>query len=244
MYEKTYGTNYAETRDLGVAEIAKLIRTDIKDAVKAGDLPGKPVAYSVRIDRYSMGQSIDIIVKHADFDVFRIEIVEESWGGRNHRVYTDEARAVIRVLDKIHASYNYDGSEVLTDYFDVKYYGQVTFDGGSTAGEEPERPALYTKDEPVRLTVGSMSRSSLGEQPRLAPPTAASPSCGPVVVGRGTNGPASSLGEEERRWRCSISCSSSMAGRMRLHASTAPLARSVLCVAENGRTTRRSSRSS
>lgn len=41
---------------------------------------------------------------------------------------TDEAKAVYDRLDGLVQSFNHDGSDIMTDYFDVKFYGHVTLD--------------------------------------------------------------------------------------------------------------------
>jgi len=60
MYERVYGDKY--DGNLDVADIAKLIRADIKEARKAGELPDD-WKYSVRISRFSGGCSIDVAAK-------------------------------------------------------------------------------------------------------------------------------------------------------------------------------------
>jgi hypothetical protein len=41
---------------------------------------------------------------------------------------TPEARAIYDKVDSITNAYNRDNSDIMTDYFDVDYYGTVTFD--------------------------------------------------------------------------------------------------------------------
>jgi hypothetical protein len=47
-----------------------------------------------------------------------------------HKTQTAEARAAEEILRDIHRAYNHDNSDAMTDYFDVRYYGQVSFEGG------------------------------------------------------------------------------------------------------------------
>ena len=56
------GSKYENGVD--IATIAKLVRSDIKSAVASKSLP--VAKYSVRVSRYSMGQSIDIVVSALD----------------------------------------------------------------------------------------------------------------------------------------------------------------------------------
>lgn len=96
------GSKYEETKDLDIAEVAKLVRKDLA-ALK---LPVKP---SVRISRYSGGQSLDVSVKME----------------RNPEV----AKKIRAILD----SYNFDESDSQSDYFCVRFYGHVTFNDGALA---------------------------------------------------------------------------------------------------------------
>jgi hypothetical protein len=146
MYERHYGYRYDETKDLSTTEIAKRIREDIKVAKSEGLLPTR-WAYSVRSAYFSGGSSIDVTVRDcADAWV-------ECDGGQNchnvwcsarrdpayaahasaHQVLSDEAAAAKITLERIHNAYNHDGSEIQVDYFDVNYYGQVSFEDACRA---------------------------------------------------------------------------------------------------------------
>lgn len=158
MYEKTYGYKYQEPEAKGLgryasaADIAKLMRADIKREIADGMLPGAPVQYSVTSDSYSGGQSIDIKVKgwpqawqvcdgtepgtsHGCRNVWCSGRNDPAYahGAAPHQTLTVEARAVEMTLKRIHGAYNHDGSDVQTDYFDVRYYGQVSFEDADSA---------------------------------------------------------------------------------------------------------------
>lgn len=109
------GSKYQEQHD--VKEIAKLIRRDIK----AAGLPGK---IGVRISRYSMGQSItiDAVTPFATHhgDVTR-ENLERSQGIKCPWM-TREGHALYEALEKIGNAYNYDRSDLTTDYFDSAFH--------------------------------------------------------------------------------------------------------------------------
>lgn len=138
MYEKSYGYLYGEQKGLSLAEIAKRMRQDIKQAKTEGLLPLK-WKYSVRTDTYSGGGSICINVQEC----------ADAWISQDdtkctHDIYcnderhykgcpaakhlTDEAEAAGITLKRIHGAYNHDGSDAMTDHFDVNYYGSVGFD--------------------------------------------------------------------------------------------------------------------
>lgn len=123
MYERHYGSKYESLGGYAsAADIAKRMRADIKALVKAGHLPD--VTYSVRVDNYSMGRSINISIQGLKKAWETVEVYQ--WGYPQVReVLSVQGKWVERQVKKIHSSYNYDGSEVQVDYFDVNFYGQV-----------------------------------------------------------------------------------------------------------------------
>lgn len=169
MYERSYGYKYAEGGKLDTAAIAKLIRADIKTAVREGILPER-WAYSVRIDRFSGGSSIDVRVKSCA-DAWqacpgykigsRHDLPSGGWtatgcgnpwckaGGQHkdlpdaeyHDVLTEEASVAKLTLERIHNAYNHDGSDSMVDYFDVNYYGTVKFQTAWSARFEAKEKA-------------------------------------------------------------------------------------------------------
>lgn len=162
MYERTYGYRYDELGDHpSAAEIAKAMRADIKTAQAEGLLP-KHWTYSVRSDHGSMHQSVDIRVRdcpdawqtcdgtvpgsHRDHGdgISTATACPNVWckgrndpayahGAEEHEVLTEEAQAAKMTLQRIHSAYNHDGSDIMIDYFDVRYYGVVEFEDASSA---------------------------------------------------------------------------------------------------------------
>lgn len=136
MVETTYGAKYAETKDLTRAEVAKRIRADIKAAVRSGAVPKG--TYSVRTESYAGGGSINVTFKCPELSLhnaarIRWEIenpyVSFSTAPANIGVrepYSPEARGVIAQLEAIVAAYNYDGSDIQSDFFNVRFYGHVS----------------------------------------------------------------------------------------------------------------------
>jgi hypothetical protein len=112
---RQYGTHYAATADLDIAEIAKLIRRDIKNLGLA------PLKFSVRIDRFSMGQSIDVTISGQDWPT---TAYDPHFGFNRH---TPQAAALMGMVEQIIGRYNYDGSDAMTDYYDVRFYSHVQF---------------------------------------------------------------------------------------------------------------------
>lgn len=130
-YSKKYGARYE--RGLDVKTIAVRVRDDIKAGVKAGALP-KGLKCSVRISRYSMGQSLDVSVKLAPgitiinpAYIAAKAAVPNEWPRDIGRT-TDEASALLEELRGIVSAYNYDGSDSQTDYYDVNYAMHVGID--------------------------------------------------------------------------------------------------------------------
>jgi len=130
------GSKYQATKDESRTQLAARIRADIKAAVKAGTLPR--ASYSVRTRNYSGGGSIDVTIDELPFCTWRI--VEDVSFGRSHGMTvkaTAEAEAVRAAVREIVAAYNYDRSDIMTDYFNVRFHSDVTL------GDDEERAALY-----------------------------------------------------------------------------------------------------
>lgn len=115
-----------------------MIRMDIKAAIKAGQLPN--AKYSVRIDRYSMGQSIDAHISEVEspkliLNVARVKAEKEHphdyyaiYHNSGLRQYSEMGNELLQTVKNIVEAYNYDGSDTMTDYFDVNFYSNIAFD--------------------------------------------------------------------------------------------------------------------
>lgn len=102
------GSKYRMTKDFRVSEIAKLIRREIRDCVKAGVIPA--YKYSVRTDHGSMCSSIVISINTLGQSI--------------------EDRAFVAALKAIGNQYNYDNSDATTDYFENRFFFRVQLGGG------------------------------------------------------------------------------------------------------------------
>lgn len=134
---RTYGPKYDGWHP--AAEIARRIRADVKAAIAAGDLPGTPRNYSVRSETYSMGQAVRLKVVGLDElweDCNGVQrgsgaacgnywCTHEGDGSQRHQVLTAEGERVFALLREMHAAYNHDGSDSMTDHYDVLYGGHV-----------------------------------------------------------------------------------------------------------------------
>lgn len=152
--DRAYGIRYGtmEGAYMSAADIAKLMREDIRLEVSVGALPGKPGNYSVRVHNYSGGRSIRIEARDlpdmwqtcdgivpGSADEYGARACPDAWcaghndpvyakHARTHRTLTVEARRILKILEAIHGAYNHDGSDVMTDYFDVNYYGEASIE--------------------------------------------------------------------------------------------------------------------
>lgn len=145
MYEKTYGAKYEQTKGLRRVEIAKLIRADIKAAVAAGELP--KVSYSVRAS--GGGNSIHVRIAWKARPVGDRPAIER---------YTAETRALRSAVEQIVEAYNYDCSDLQSDYFDVRFYGSVDIEeDGDAMVTELRSAAAAALIDPEVLAVARAS---------------------------------------------------------------------------------------
>jgi hypothetical protein len=160
-YERRYGAKYEDARNLGVTEIAGLMRQDIKQAVANGDLP-KDDHISVTTQKYAGGASIDIKVSNwagatvpaddsrctGQLDLGTRTVPssckpgQHDWRCPGAAHESEEGARVRETIQAIHDSYNHDGSDVMTDYFDVRYYGQAKVEEFHAPVIDPSLPAL------------------------------------------------------------------------------------------------------
>lgn len=102
MYH-TIGSKYEETKYLDITQIAKLVKADLWEKF----IEFKP---SVRIQRYSMGQSLLITLKAT--------YIRE---GHNREIETRIKREVTKITDQ----YNFDDSDSMSDHFHVRFYTAI-----------------------------------------------------------------------------------------------------------------------
>jgi len=128
MYEITYSDKYE--RGLDIAKIAKRLRAEIKAAVAADQLPA--CRYSVRIERYSGGQSLNIIIRDYPHPIhnrryweLEHEINDARGTDRFCRLMMEqeetprlmpEAAELLKTLGRMADQWNYDGSETHIDF--------------------------------------------------------------------------------------------------------------------------------
>lgn len=138
LYERRLGVLYQQTKTMTVKEIAAQIRKVIRQTAKEGVIP-PDWNYQVRYRTYAGGCAIDVNVGVPD-ELYQLyqEFTEEH--GRLDQIEYAHAQFLVegkykplvefhkaqKLLWEIHRGYNYNGSDPMTDYFDVRYYGTVT----------------------------------------------------------------------------------------------------------------------
>ena len=136
-----YGAKYDHSGRLTTVDIAKLIREEIKlarklakdtggsDALAAidpiGDAPAG-IKFSVRSEYFSGGSSIDITVKGVPREWGWTRGVDPRFGREERWMHTPALKALLNELNAVMNAYNHDGSDIMTDYSDVRFYGSVT----------------------------------------------------------------------------------------------------------------------
>lgn len=124
----TVGERYEATRDERAVQIAARIRADIKAAIKAGELP-RGIKARVRCSGSSLHDSIRVLIA-MPVEIAAVENPEAEYGCMpGQRRLTVEAQRIRNRVRAIWAAYNYDNSDIQTDYFDVRYYGGVDIAG-------------------------------------------------------------------------------------------------------------------
>ena len=118
---------------LDTAEIAALIRADIKEAVKRGELP-KTAKYSVTTDKYSMGSSITVKASALAFPVINpgAYVVEQGANymtldrTRHKSRFTPRAQLVLDKLEEIVNAYHWDRSDPMSDVYNERFARHVS----------------------------------------------------------------------------------------------------------------------
>lgn len=147
-----YGSRYSELGENSYDNtlIAKNIRTDIKNAIKAGDLP-QGLKVSVR----KSGGAINVEVTGLPdgFDLFTPEFLQWEREGAHldHRHsparYNREGSALMAAINRYVDAYNFDKSDRMTDYHNVNYYSFVRVDSDLEKAEKGRRETLTGRRE-------------------------------------------------------------------------------------------------
>lgn len=127
----TTGSKYQ--RGMDTAQVAKLVRADIKAAKKAGTLPAS-LETSVRISRFAGGSSLSITVTAAPVQIHASDYMahhvrtkgHQHWEGER---FTPQARALLAKLEAIGGEYNRTDRDSQADYHNTNFFLHVDFHG-------------------------------------------------------------------------------------------------------------------
>jgi hypothetical protein len=138
---RVYGSKYEQAKNMGLAEIAKLMRQDIKLTRKIGQKAAGPgalavpdpiadmpadIKISITSQYYSGGGAIRVMVKNIP-EAWGFIKEEDHWGVMRS-VPSPAFAALLVELRVIHFAYNYDNSDITTDYFERNYAGTVDYE--------------------------------------------------------------------------------------------------------------------
>ena len=126
------GSKYDATSNLSMAEIVSRIREDIKAAKKAGALP-KDLRTTVSRRNYNV---ITINIRALpggmrkyteDYMLASRNLTQPAnrYSGFYSDAFTPEYKAMKEKLESIMSAYNRDNSDIMTDYFDRRFYDYV-----------------------------------------------------------------------------------------------------------------------
>jgi hypothetical protein len=153
--EKFVGEEYKKHGSLDVVEIAKLVRQDIKDLVKAKVLP-KGISVSVKTSRYSMGQSIKLKVQKLPETHM---IVNSAWvretdanphNPNSVRRYSNIGMELLDILEKTLNEYNRKDIDMMSDYCNVHFHDSVGFADGLWQAQVEQIRAWMESEKEVK----------------------------------------------------------------------------------------------
>lgn len=130
--------------NLGIKEIASLVRSAVKEKYPE-------CKFSITINQYSGGQSMDLRLMSAPYEIFNKEYkedkngnvyTEKDWGYTQLNQYTlmgdyedgycngsyltKKGWEIMKFLYTASVVYNYDDSDGQTDYFDTNFYSHLS----------------------------------------------------------------------------------------------------------------------
>lgn len=191
---KFEGSRYAETRDLDIREVAKLVRKDIKAAKKAGKLP-KELKTSVRISRFAGGQSLDVRLSGipALNPSYLCALARDPYNHSAVRYHIPRLLPAMteaqKLIKGIVSAYNMDDSDSMTDYFCNRFYSDVEVDWKHRSAEREQHQPLVDLWE----AWGEAERADVrGDDDALQAMQAVAVACDQYVV---ENGPCEQIDE-------------------------------------------------
>jgi len=120
MSERVYGKNYC--RNNSVADIRKIVRQHLRK-----EYPN--YKFSVRKDSYN-SFNIRLVGTSGGVALWDKDRIIEGKKDKRFTIHEDffseDLRKMLKDIRQFIASHNHDGSDIMTDYFDVKFYSHVT----------------------------------------------------------------------------------------------------------------------
>jgi len=136
-YPVTIGPKYDRDQWRSAAEVARLLRADLKAAQESAALPPSAV-FSVRSESFAGGQSVRVEIRNLpDRDILDDH---PDYPNRLNR----DARELERTVRRMANAYNRDASDGQSDVFDVHYYAQVSIE---TEASRQSRQYLAAEEE-------------------------------------------------------------------------------------------------
>lgn len=131
------GSNYERTAGMDIKELAKLIKEEL-------NIYFPDWKFSVKISRYSGGQSMRISIVDMPYTPFSKE-VDYAYKNNTHydshmryEIYNEQYLKDYKKIKSITEQYNFDDSDTQSDYFHVRYYAFVDLDSSIKEKFYPE----------------------------------------------------------------------------------------------------------
>jgi len=171
------GEKYNSEKYTDIKDIAKFVRGDLKK-----DFP--KMKFSVRIERYSGGRSLNVTIKETTIPILHnpnrvkktIEDGYNYYPASNEPAYLLPAEQLLKRVKDITDAYNYDESDMMTDYFSVNFYSHVGFawelekadKAKIEAMEAEEAERIYWDDQNVRDAILDANHERYLEEQKIA----------------------------------------------------------------------------
>ena len=122
MYADTFvGAKVDQLYD--AAEISKAVKKELVAMQKAGEFPAE-IKFSVRSDKFSGGQAVDVVISGWNSE----QVWKEEWSepySRMLKIMLPEAKAIQEKAEAVRNQYNREAINSMIDYFNVNYYGRA-----------------------------------------------------------------------------------------------------------------------
>lgn len=136
MTERIYGEKY--NPELKVKDIAKLVKKEIKEKYKNIKVSARTRGYSSININIQLPKEQYKAVDEDDLTNSAMYYEVEMRAGREGKTIPEflkernflnkKAKAIEKDIDSMLLAYNYDGSDIMTDYFDKNFYGFVNIE--------------------------------------------------------------------------------------------------------------------